>query len=363
MGSRLYISKRTGLIALGIFLIGLVGLGVGLLFLFNKTVLTTPEEEYQPLDSLTLNNVAGTPTPVHTKIAQAEIKGVASSLNPGKNTQPKKLTIIFFYDGYDVQGDALGAVEVMKASLDIVEPFKSLKELIDFKVFTTDGKKCKVDDKSHLLVCNKQLIESFRKLGVDHFKVVLMSPDLFGSTAPLAYGKNSWISISTSHTGEDNATYKRSLGLEFTNLLAHSLGLKYEYSKADKVPDFPQPPPGVVVTPQSLGGRPNCAPDLDTAKIWWGGYSGIFPGRVGFNKGCGWDKDAYYPEQNTLMSDEPKKEGYGIVSEDYLRGVLTCFYGEEEKMIFPAGGSASESARMSTACSAFTKDYPRFWQE
>lgn len=347
--NRLYISKRLGIAILLIFIVSFIAFGAGIFFLFTKSSLTNPADEYKPLESIGLPKKE---EPVSGKVAAAEV----SKASP-------KLTIVFFYDGYDEQNSALGAIEVMKEALNLVEPYKSQKDAIDIKVFTTDGKKCKVDEKAKMLVCNKELIESFRKLGTDRFKVVLLSPLDFSSTAPLAYGKNSWISISTNLKGQDPATYKRTLGFQFINLLGHALGLKYEYTDEKNIPEFPTAPAGTVVDVQKLVGRPNCAPDLATAQEWWGDYVAVYPDKIGFYTGCGWNKDAYYPQQKTLMSDAPAEESYGIVSEDYLRGVLTCFYGKGQEIVLPAQNTASESARIASSCTEFVKNYPSFWTE
>lgn len=341
----MYVSKKTFTAAA---FLTLLFIGAVVFVLFRSSYfanLSSPEQQYDPISHFTQI----VPTKTQGKVASA------STINA--SSDGKKLTIIFFYDGYEMQKDALLYIEVMKESLDSVEPFKSMKEALSFKVFTTDSKKCRVDQKN--LVCDKSLIDSFRKLGVDHFKVVLMSPEVFNSNAEYARGRNSWISISTNHGTLSEADLKRWIGILFTHFLGKSLGLfnEYEVKSYDLIPQAPAEEilkKGIVTS-----GMPNCAETLDTAKTWWGNYVGKAAG-VGYYQGCGGDKDFYYPEENTLMSSLPKKENYGAVSTDYLRGVLSCFYEENSSITFPAGDSATDSARLSS-CSQFKKQYSDFW--
>lgn len=341
----MYVSKKT---FTAVAILTLLLIGAVVFFLFRSSYfanLTSPEQQLDPISKF-------------TQILPTQAQGkVASVVTPGTPAREKKLTVIFFYDGYETQQDALLYIEVMKQSLDSVEPFKSMKDYIAFKIFTTDDKKCRVEGK--VLVCDKKLIESFRKLGTDHFKVVLMSPAAFDSNAGYANGKNSWIAISTNAGNLSQPDLKRWLGILFTHFLGKSLGLFNEYdpNSLNLIPSAPEQE--IIQKGIITSGPPNCAPNLETAQKWWGAYKDVFP-EVGFYQGCGGSPDFYYPEENTLMSSDPRKEGYGAVSTDYLRGVLACFYGEGESITFPAGESATYSAQFSS-CSEFKKSYPDFW--
>lgn len=341
----MYVSKKT-FTAGAIFVLLIIGVVIFTLIRSSYfATLTSPDQQYDPISHFT----QVIPSPGQGKVASA-----STSNNPQNG---KKLTIIFFYDGYELQKDALLYVEVMKESLDSVEPFKSMKDAIAFKVFTTDDKKCRVENR--VLVCDPKLIDSFRKLGTDHFKVVLMSPEVFESSAGYAQGKNSWITISTNAGTLNPADEKRWLGILFTHFLGKSLGLFNEYDEKSYslIPSISEQE--IAQKGFITSGFPNCAPGLDTAKKWWGGYVGAFP-EVGYFQGCGGSKEFYYPEKNTLMSSDPQKESYGRVSTDYLRGVLSCFYAGENSITFPAGESATQSAKLSS-CSEFKSDYPNFW--
>ncbi len=338
---RLYVPKTLGIVLLSCLFVATAVVLFYLYKAYGAQNLFSPDKRFEKI--VNLKAVSPTPAP----------KGkIASS----RTTSGGKLTIIFFYDGYDTQNTALGYIEVFKKAIGLIEPFKSMPDSILYKTFTTDDSKCRVEADPKLLTCDKELIESFRKLGIDHFKVVLMSPSDFTSLAPISRGKNSYLTISTYQGALNPDAHKRYLGLEFTNLLGHSLGLSYEMTTPSATL---KDPPNGVRRAESLSGKPNCAPDLATAKVWWGKYAGD-TSETGFFKGCGEKDGSYFPEEHTLMSTDPQKESYGQVSADYLRGVLACFYGNEEKITYPAQKNKQVGLEN---CSEFKNQYPNFWIE
>lgn len=309
---------------------------------------------YQAYGGRTLVNPLERLKPLGQAASTGKIQEVASDSGSSKNI----LTIVFYYEAYESQEKALTDVEVLKTAIALVEPYKSLKDYISYQVFTSDSNKCEVDSATQYLVCDKKLIESFKALGADRFKVVLMSQENFVSSSEQARGKNSWIALSTNPPAEVVGKRNEWLGLMLTKLLGYSLGVSYE-SGADTIE--PSIPPDAVIKSLSYNGKPNCAPDRETAEEWWGGYAKIFP-NIKYFQGCGGHKDYYYPQEGTLMSLDPKKETYGLVSEDYLRGVLTCFYAKKDRMVFPAGNTATHSASLKN-CDAFISQYSNFWNE
>jgi len=336
---RVYVPKTIGFLLLFTLLI-VIGL-VLLVFYqaYGGRKLVNPLERLKPL-------------------GQSSKTGKIQEVAGGSSSSKDALTIVFYYESYESQEKALTDIEVLKGAIALVEPYKSLKDYISYQVFTSDSKKCEVEKETQYLVCDKELIDSFKALGAERFKVVLMSQEHFVSASEQARGKNSWITLSTNPPAEVSSKRNEWMGLVLTRLLGYSLGLSYE-SGMDTVE--PSIPPDAVIQSLSYNGKPNCAPNRETAASWWGGYAKIFP-NIGFFQGCGGHKDYYYPQEGTLMSLDPKKETYGLVSEDYLRGVLTCFYAKKDKMVFPAGKTATQSASLSS-CNLFMKDYPNFWVE
>ena len=123
---------------------------------------------------------------------------------------------------------------------------------------------------------------------------------------------------------EQDAFNKKIILLE----LAHGFGMRDETRSVNAVagqaPARPAPP--------------NCAPTLDEARAWWGemvnraGNNILSFSRVnndvGFYFGCAGNDSYIRPTQRSLMNiqDFPGAEGYGPVSERYLKKVLNyCF--------------------------------------
>ncbi len=263
-----------------------------------------------------------------------------------KNTYKDKMTIIFFYDGYKSQEKALSYIKVLKEALVILEPFKSSSDTLLYKTFTTDSQKC--DVKNNQLICSEKLIESFKNLGVDHFKVVILSPLDFQSSAEPARGKNSWITVSTFQGDTPEEEFNRFLGAQFAQNLGRSLGLSLETGSNS-------------IEQNQYSKLPNCASSEAEAEEWWGPYTLQFD-TVGYYSGCGGSATSVYPEQGTLMSDSPVKESYGVVSEDYLRGVVQCMYGNKNSISYPAGRAIVDIPTAKN-CEAFRGLYPEFWEE
>ncbi len=270
--SRVYVPKKTALFIFIVFIASLSVVGYILFNAYGGSRLINPQEQLKPIGKLFSSS---------NKVQQ-----IAGSK---KNTNDV-LTIIFFYDGYTSQKEAQVDAEIMQKALELVEPFKSLKDHVSYKVFTTDKKQCKVDSQSNYLVCDKELIKSFRALGTDNFKVVLMSQDSFTGVAEKARGKNSWLTIPTTPPNLTTQQRREWLGLNITRLLGYSLGLSYESGSASAVLN-PSIPPEALAQKLTQDLRPNCAKDLESAKKLWGDYEKIFS-NVSYFNGCGGDAQA-----------------------------------------------------------------------
>lgn len=295
----------------------------------NSIELKTPEgEKVEVVDSNSNQNSTG------------------DTISRLKDTYKDKMTIIFFYDGYKSQEKALSYIKVLKEALVILEPFKSSSDTLLYKTFTTDSQKC--DVKNNQLICSEKLIESFKNLGVDHFKVVILSPLDFQSSAEPARGKNSWITVSTFQGDTPEEEFNRFLGAQFAQNLGRSLGLSLETGSNS-------------IEQNQYSKLPNCASSEAEAEEWWGPYTLQFD-TVGYYSGCGGSATSVYPEQGTLMSDSPVKESYGVVSEDYLRGIVQCMYGNKNSISYPAGRAIVDIPTAKN-CEAFRGLYPTFWEQ
>lgn len=224
-----------------------------------------------------------------------------------------KFVIFFVYDGYTDKKDALLPIAVFKETLNLVAPFTSMQDSIVTKTFATGGAFChpaQINGKDRLN-CEQKVFDALKKLGALHYKTVIVSPISFSSFSDYGRQDNNALYISTYKGSLKDADFKRWMGIVFSQELGHSLGLSYEYFKS-KPSQFGE---------DASSSLPNCAPDAKTAKKWWAGYK-----KKTYFKGCAGGDTFLYPEQNTLMSDLPQKQSYGVVSQDYLTGILSCFY-------------------------------------
>lgn len=319
--------------------------------------LQTPEDKNKPL-SLGVAPVAPKTLPPNKNAAAGVV------ISELKKTHGRKFNIIFFYDGYQNQQDALLDIKVMQETLKSVEPFASLQDIITTKTMTSEGQKCQVQSGAKkLLVCDKEFVQSFNRLGIEHFKLVVLSPLDFVPAATIARGKNSAIYISTFKEVLTHGELNKFIGRFFIHELGHSLGLRDEYSRQRPAASIIDKELALALSSNKAyqPAAPNCAPDEATAKSWWGEYIGVFKG-VDIYPGCAGRDTYFYPQKGTLMSDNPQKEEFGRVSEDYLRGAISCFFAGKESLIWPAGLEATYSAKLKN-CDSFKKDFSGFWNE
>ena len=68
---------------------------------------------------------------------------------------------------------------------------------------------------------------------------------------------------------------------------------------------------------------PNCAPDIETAQQWWGGYVGQGKGdlKVGYYEGCSYVDKNIRPHEDSIMCGN-REEDYGIVNEKHAENIL-----------------------------------------
>lgn len=237
--------------------------------------------------------------------------------------QPKNtLAIIFYYEGYDSQTDALHDVEVLKTALSETEPFKSMGGYLFFNTFTSGSGACHVEEQvKKWLVCSPDLVKSLEQKGYKNFKVIVLSPEEFVSASAVSPTKNSIVTISTFQGDLPNPKQYQWMSILFTQELGHSLGLQYEYEdkKPSNFKDVASAQEKLFPSQNSLKESPNCVSEKKQAEKNWG--VGAYP------SGCGTSDTSFYPESKTLMSNLPLKGTYGTISEEYLKSLLLCHYG------------------------------------
>ncbi len=274
---------------------------------------------------------------IHLQLLEGE-EGLMLSSTKEKIKTDNNLTFIIFLDGYRNPKEGLVYTEVIKTVVQNLKPFNAYQDIFVFKTVTTEGQKCVVKKiyNRDSLMCNDKLFDSIKNLKIGHYKVIVLSPLDFISSSEYARGKNSSIFLSTYKGKLTNSKLQQWVGILFAQELGHSLGLSYEYFGKK---------PSLYKTDDTYG-SPNCAKSKDIAQRWWEEYRAQDP-QIGYFMGCGNGDSYIYPEKNTLMSNFPKKDRYGLISEQYLEGVLSCFYKNSQN----------------TRCTDFREQYPFFWEE
>lgn len=138
-----------------------------------------------------------------------------------KEEHANKLTVIFYYDGYADQDTAVRDAEILKKTLEEVEPYKSLQDLFTYKIITS-GSIC--EPRFDKLLCEPRHLVALTKLGIPHIKIVIMHQGKFISSLDASFGANSVMTISTNHDGKSTATFNKELRSEFLSLFKKSLG-------------------------------------------------------------------------------------------------------------------------------------------
>jgi|GEM_PF-2728768 len=301
-------------------------------------------------------------TPHLVQVSQKEIDSVSTlsrTLGSPVSTlsDDHTLHLVVYYDGYKNDAVAQHYVGLIQATLRETEPYKSAKNL-QVTVFTSPVSQCHTyKSVKTLLLCNDTLRAQVNKLGFKHFKLLVMSPLDFAPSASVARGKNSTFYLPTYQGALTQAEVDTFVSLYFLHEFGHSFGLRDEYARVryGNTAANTEADSGNDAYTAAL---PNCAKDQATAQAWWGAY--ISADIATLQQGCAGNPDYYYPVAGTVMSGDPTDATYGRVNEDYLRGVLDCFYGDSKVINFPTSEKIPDG--VSNSCSTFTAKYPNFWK-
>lgn len=130
------------------------------------------------------------------------------------------------------------------------------------------------------------------------YKLVVLDKQINISAAEVSNAKATSIII----LGRNSYGRKNRLAKVFLHELGHSLGLREEN------PGSSQP---------IIFGPPNCAPDKETAKKWWGDLAKEIDD-VGYFKILSGNKTFIKPTRSSIMNNPFKSSRYGPVNERYL---------------------------------------------
>ena len=193
--------------------------------------------------------------------------------NPEK-IYPRGLNLIFFADSYPSWEDFDSDIANLMIGIKQIEPWKSYNNYNIYKI--NPGKEtqlCQIkteNERKPVLRCDTKINDLLGKLQLDNFRLIVLSRQDFQSWANVTRLSDSGIFFSLKdRINESNGIATSYL---FAHLLGHSFGLKDEekfvIAKADGAPHTPD--------------GPNCAPDVETAKKWWGTLAEKYPDRVGY---------------------------------------------------------------------------------
>ena len=200
----------------------------------------------------------------------------------------KKASAVFNYDGEK------------QAGLFSIEPLKSNKKKFNLWLAPTKGQFLDSPDKTTSITPNIEKTNDILAKQCPHVEYgVVLSPQTFRS-----FSLKNIILLSENYGGSTGAA-------KISNRLAHELGhsifgLADEYAEKgkDKKPR-----------------KPNCAPNKDTAKKWWGGFEG--KEGVGYFEGCSYTDDNIRGTSNSLMRDiQMENPDFGLVSSKHMQYVL-----------------------------------------
>lgn len=282
-----------------------------------------------------------------TREANVGPEGVAQSLDPNLYHVPgapyaRGLSLIFFAEGYLSWDEFDRDADIVMRGLKSVEPWQSFSRFNIYKVKPRENDICGIkvaDERKPVLRCDSSLLNGYlNRLTTGPFKLVVLSRRGFQSWANIARLGDSGIFFSIP-VAPYGPSAEAELAVPFTHLMGHAFGLKDEelfvIAQADSA--------------GNIAGGPNCAPDLATAKQWWGDLTERYPDRVGYFPGCAGHREYFGPHRGSIMNLGDLSNfvpEYGLVSERYLRKVLDYCFSEKR----PAEGDDPE----------FFGQYPEF---
>lgn len=218
------------------------------------------------------------------------------------SVQSPTLNIVFTGLQYPQQGLFIKDTECIQAKLFSLKPFAELKEQIQIHYLVLDNNEEGVFFKQRQgtppVVVRKDLLKKIAEQVGQAFKLVIL--DYQGSNTCAELSSIDRMSVIV--VGRRRYVTDKDFVKGFLHELGHSLGLRDECIHCAKVEM----------------GYPNCAPDIGTAKKWWGEFVGK-KSTVDYVGGCCGQYECVRPTIASLMNDTDKASSYGFVNEEYIR--------------------------------------------
>ncbi|MCX6761477.1 MAG: hypothetical protein NTY33_01330 [Candidatus Moranbacteria bacterium] len=253
-----------------------------------------------------------------------EVKKTDFYHNP-QAVHPRGLNLVFFADDYNSWDEFDNDITDLMIGIGQIEPWKTYANYNIYKINPgMETQLCQVkteNERKPVLRCDAKINDYLGKLQLENFRLIVLSRQDFQSWANVTRLENSGIFFSL----KDKLDESNSLAISylFAHLLGHSFGLKDEekfvIAKADGAPHTPD--------------GPNCAPDEETAKEWWGDLAKKYPNRVGYFKTCAGSDNFIRPTESSLMNFgnlEKFIPDYGPVSTEYLQKILNYCFSEKK---------------------------------
>lgn len=215
-----------------------------------------------------------------------------------------KLDLVFVYDGETQESDLQKKIESLvnyngdkpQVGLFSIEPFKANKAKFNVWIIPSDKKILQSPDQMSSIPSNTETISNILATQCSNVEYgIVLSPQNFRS-----FSLKNTIFLSETYGGQAVAT---KIGNRLAHELGHSIfGLADEYAEAgkDKKPR-----------------KPNCAPDKETAKKWWGELEN--KEGIGYFGGCSYTDDNFRSTSNSVMRDvQMENPSFGLVSSKYM---------------------------------------------
>ena len=236
------------------------------------------------------------------------------------------LNLIFFADDYsswdEFEADSVAVMQGLKK----FSPWDKFQYFNIYRIKPGDADRdiCTVkseNERKPTLRCSEKINGYLHNIAVERFRLIVLSRRDFQSWANVSRIENSGIFFSVPKKIEEQDVYGN--GLLMAHLMGHAFGLKdeekYVVAKAEGAPHTPD--------------GPNCAPDEETARKWWGDLAEKYPDKVGFFHTCCGDDNYIKPTISSIMNLGSDMENfnptYGLVSENYLEKLLSYCYSSQ----------------------------------
>lgn len=259
------------------------------------------------------------------KVPKSSVKFNTQEYHNPQKLNLRGLNLVFFSDQYANWDEFNNDSDALITQLKTIEPWKSYNSYNIYKIKPEKTGICYVkvqDERKPALRCNPTDTNDYlANMPLEKFKLIVLSRQEFQSWANISRYENTGIFFSAPKVLKDKSEQKVN-ALLLAHLLGHGFGLKdeeiYVIAKAGGAPHTPD--------------GPNCAPDVATAKEWWGDLAAKYPEVVGNFKGCAGNKDYIKPTESSIMNlntGNAVMYSYGPVSEEYLKKVLNYCYSDK----------------------------------